>query len=96
MCDQYPVSKMPPEPVPPPPHRPDQEYHIPQLNVTVQDLAHPGADVFFQSVSPYQALKDAVIASQKWLYHSLDDTISPPKWVFSFHYLSDIVSILHT
>jgi hypothetical protein len=81
-CNQRLISKMPSEPVPPPP--PGQEYHIPQLNVTVQDLAHPGADVFFQSVKPYQALKEAVIASQKWLYHSLDDSISPPKWVFPF------------
>ena len=53
-------------PPPPPPPRP--EWPIPTLNVRVDDLAHPGAKLFFESVNPADALRDAVTAVFQWLY----------------------------
>ena len=52
----------------PPPADPHASWPIPKLTVRVDDLAHPGAQLFFQSVSPYEALKEAVIAVYSWLY----------------------------
>ncbi|KAH8835608.1 peptidase of plants and bacteria-domain-containing protein [Flagelloscypha sp. PMI_526] len=58
-------------PVPP-------EYPLPILNIRVENLAHEGASIFFDSVHPTKvcfvlilaskALTEAVIASFKWLY----------------------------
>ncbi|KAK7686710.1 hypothetical protein QCA50_010310 [Cerrena zonata] len=57
--------------VPPPkpkiPPRPN-EWPIPTLRIRVDDLNHPGAQLFFKHINPYEALKDACIASFVWLY----------------------------
>lgn len=55
-------------PPPPPPPRPRPKWPIPTLNVRVDDLAHPGAKLFFESVNPADALRDAVTAVFQWLY----------------------------
>ncbi|KAJ7492118.1 hypothetical protein FB451DRAFT_1336147 [Mycena latifolia] len=57
---------MPPTPVPPP--TPPPEWPLPKLNIRVEDLAHPGATLFFDSVHPTTALRAAVLASFEWLY----------------------------
>jgi len=41
---------------------------IPNLNLRVEDLSHPGATVFFEEAHPTTVLRDAVIASFTWLY----------------------------
>lgn len=41
---------------------------IPNFQLNVDDVSHPGARVFFNSVDPAEALKDAVIAVCSWLY----------------------------
>ncbi|KAJ6486093.1 hypothetical protein C8R47DRAFT_1129000 [Mycena vitilis] len=56
---------MPPTPPPPPP---PPQWPLPKLNIRVEDLAHPGAALFFESVSPPAALRAAVLASFEWLY----------------------------
>lgn len=57
--------------VPPPkpkiPPRPN-EWPIPTLRIRVDDLNHPGAQLFFKHINPYEALKDACISSFVWLY----------------------------
>lgn len=47
---------------------PEPQYPIPEFTLRVEDLAHPGASLFFQSVNPNLVLRNAVIASLKWLY----------------------------
>ncbi|KAJ7201357.1 hypothetical protein GGX14DRAFT_465181 [Mycena pura] len=53
---------MPPTPPPTP------EWPLPKFNLRVDDLAHPGVALFFDSVDAHAALRDAVLASFKWLY----------------------------
>ncbi|KAJ7110333.1 hypothetical protein C8R43DRAFT_1160169 [Mycena crocata] len=55
---------MPPTPPPPPP----PEWPLPKLNIRVDDLAHPGATLFFEHIKPADALRAAVLASFEWLY----------------------------
>lgn len=52
----------------PPPCDPNAEWPIPKLTIRCDDLAHPGAKLFFQHVNPYEALREAVIAVYCWLY----------------------------
>ncbi|CAL1694567.1 unnamed protein product [Somion occarium] len=56
---------LPPKPTVPP--RPD-EWPIPTLRLRVDDLNHPGAQLFFQHINPNEALRKAVMASFTWLY----------------------------
>ncbi|KAL0068525.1 hypothetical protein AAF712_004239 [Marasmius tenuissimus] len=60
--------------MPPPPSSPNEpiQWPIPKFNLKVENPAHPGVSVFFQHVDPLSALKDAVVSSFKWLYHTLD------------------------
>lgn len=53
---------MPPIPVPEP------SWPIPKFALRIDDLNHPGASIFFDAVKPLAALRDATIASFKWLY----------------------------
>lgn len=46
----------------------EKPWPIPTLNLRVDDLAHPGASIFFKEVNPTIALSDAVLASFTWLY----------------------------
>ena len=41
---------------------------IPNFELRVEDVSHPGAQLFFDSVRPADALKDAVISTCSWLY----------------------------
>ncbi|KAI0803195.1 plant basic secretory protein [Irpex lacteus] len=52
----------------PPPCDPNAEWPIPTLTIRCDDLAHPGAKLFFEHVNPYEALREAVIAVYCWLY----------------------------
>lgn len=52
----------------PPPKKPEPNYKIPKFDLRVEDLAHPGAVVFFALIHPTEALTDAVLASYQWLY----------------------------
>ncbi|ESK92151.1 pbsp domain protein [Moniliophthora roreri MCA 2997] len=62
---------MPPTPLPPPPSEP--EWPIPTLNLRVEDLAHPGAVLFFKHIpNPVEALKGAITNVFKLLYASVD------------------------
>ncbi|KAF8167508.1 hypothetical protein B0H34DRAFT_646728 [Crassisporium funariophilum] len=54
---------MPPAPVPPP-----LPWPIPKFNLRIEDLDHQGVDIFLAAVQPKVALREAVIASHKWLY----------------------------
>lgn len=56
-------------PIPPPE---EQEWDLPKLNLRVEDLSHPGASIFFESVHPTATLKIAVVASFQWLYKTKD------------------------
>ena len=51
-------------PLPPPPH----PWPIPKFKLTIEDLDHEGVDIFLTAVEPKVALREAVIASFKWLY----------------------------
>ncbi|KAJ7146282.1 hypothetical protein C8R44DRAFT_757070 [Mycena epipterygia] len=53
---------------PTPPPTPSPEWPLPKLNIRVEDLAHPGAVLFFDHVHPATALRAAVLASFEWLY----------------------------
>ncbi|KAK7063767.1 plant basic secretory protein [Favolaschia claudopus] len=53
---------MPPTPPPPP------AWPLPKFNIRIEDLAHPGADLFLDNVKPLAALRAAVLASFEWLY----------------------------
>lgn len=52
-------------PLPPPPSHP---WPIPKFKLTIEDLDHEGVDIFLAAVEPKVALREAVIASFKWLY----------------------------
>ncbi|KAF8899271.1 hypothetical protein BD779DRAFT_71319 [Infundibulicybe gibba] len=58
---------MAPPPVSPIP-KPEPTWPVPKLNIRVDDLSHEGAVIFFDSVRPTKALREAVLASFKWLY----------------------------
>lgn len=58
---------MPPLPRPPPAD-PNAPWPVPTLTIRVDDLAHPGAQLFFSTINPYEALREAVIAVYCWLY----------------------------
>jgi len=47
---------------------PPREPSWPQFDLRVEDLSHPGVSIFFEAVQPLTALRDAVVASYKWLY----------------------------
>jgi hypothetical protein len=48
----------------------DPSWHIPQFNLRIEDLAHPGVAVFLGAVGNNTAatLRTAVLSSFKWLY----------------------------
>jgi hypothetical protein len=54
----------------PPTPPPEPSWPIPQFNVHIEDLAHPGVAVFFGAVghNPLAALRASVLASFQWLY----------------------------
>ncbi|KAH8099248.1 plant basic secretory protein [Cristinia sonorae] len=58
--------------LPPPPQnrpRPQQgEWPIPHFRLRVEDLSHPGAQLFFEQVNPLQSLHNAVVEVFKDLY----------------------------
>ena len=62
-----------------PPSSPDADWPIPQLVLRVDDLAHPGAQLLFEHVNPYKALRDAIVATYCWLYTL--DTV-PRRYVY--------------
>lgn len=47
---------------------PPREPSWPQFDLRIEDLSHPGVSIFLASVQPLAALREAVIASFKWLY----------------------------
>lgn len=47
---------------------PPKDPSWPQFDLRVEDLAHPGVSIFFEAVQPLAALRNAIIASYKWLY----------------------------
>lgn len=49
-------------PVPPP------LWPVPKLDLRIDDLDHEGADIFLNAVQPKVALREAILASFKWLY----------------------------
>jgi len=54
--------------VPPKNPEPVPDYKIPKFDLRVEELAHPGAVLFFALIHPTEALTEAVLASYKWLY----------------------------
>ena len=57
--------------LPPPPSRPRNpttNWPEPQLKFRVEDLGHPGAQLFFGHIDPIKALKEAMGSTFKWLY----------------------------
>lgn len=44
------------------------EWPIPTFRIRVDDVGHQGAQLFFEHVKPYEALKEAVLAVFQWLY----------------------------
>ena len=57
---------MPPISIPSSP--PSSPWPIPKFKLTIEDLDHEGVDIFLSAVQPKVALREAVIASFKWLY----------------------------
>lgn len=58
-------------PLPPPNKpKPTPNFPIPKFNFRVEDLSHPGAQLFFDNVgpNPIKPLTEAVLASFVWLY----------------------------
>ncbi|KAF7302913.1 hypothetical protein MKEN_01253600 [Mycena kentingensis (nom. inval.)] len=63
---------------PPPPKPPTEpDWPIPRFNIRIEDLAHPGAVIFFEALAlkdqhnvatPLEALRYAVLATLYWLY----------------------------
>ncbi|KZT30925.1 BSP-domain-containing protein [Neolentinus lepideus HHB14362 ss-1] len=41
---------------------------IPEFDLKVEDLTHPGATLFFDAVKPTEALQEAALSVFKWLY----------------------------
>ncbi|KAI0073945.1 plant basic secretory protein [Panus rudis PR-1116 ss-1] len=44
------------------------EWPIPTLRLRVDDLEHPGAQIFFNHIQPYDALRTAIMSVYTWLY----------------------------
>ncbi|KAJ7054037.1 peptidase of plants and bacteria-domain-containing protein [Mycena amicta] len=73
---------MPPPPAPEPEPEPEPTWPLPKFSLRVEDLAHPGAALFFSALSnptqdkhqqhssdgPLEALRYAVISVFEWLY----------------------------
>jgi len=55
-------------PPPPKPPLPPGEWPIPTFRIRVDDVGHPGAQLFFEHLKPYEALKEAVLTVFKWLF----------------------------
>ena len=58
-------------PLPPPNKpKPTPNYPVPKFNFKVEDLSHPGTQLFFDNVglNPIKTLTEAVLASFVWLY----------------------------
>jgi len=53
---------------PPPHHEPG--WPIPKLSFRIDNLSHPGSDIFLKSVDPLSAMRSAVVDSLSWLYIS--------------------------
>jgi hypothetical protein len=49
-------------PVPPP------EWPMPRLQLHIEDLDHEGTEIFLNAVNPQVAMREAVMASFRWLY----------------------------
>lgn len=49
---------------------PEPSWPIPQFNLRIEDLAHPGVPIFLEAVggNPVAALRNAVLSSFQWLY----------------------------
>jgi hypothetical protein len=58
---------------------------MPKFKVTIEDLDHEGADIFFTTVQPKVALREAAIASFKHLY---TPETAPTQSVFDHHLIS--------
>ncbi|KAF9502176.1 plant basic secretory protein [Pleurotus eryngii] len=54
------ITVMPPTPPP--------DWPVPTFTLRVEDVAHPGAIIFFQCIQPVVDLRGAVLNSFKWLY----------------------------
>ena len=57
---------MPPPPLPP--HDPEPPWPLPQFTLRVENLAHPGAKLFFDHIRADEALRYAVVIVCTWLY----------------------------
>ena len=44
------------------------DWPFPNFRLRVDDVSHPGAQLFFQHVKPHEALTDAAWAVFSWLY----------------------------
>lgn len=44
------------------------QWTLPQLDLHIENLSHLGVQLFFSQISPYDAMKKAVLASWKHLY----------------------------
>ena len=56
---------------PPPPKKPPaapDAWPMPAFRLRVEDLSHPGAELFFEHVNPREALREAVTSVFEWLY----------------------------
>ena len=51
-----------------PPVQPPESWPMPSLQLHIHDLAHEGAAIFFNAVDPLLAMRNAVMASFRWLY----------------------------
>ena len=54
--------------MPPPPSGPEPQWPIPTFNLRIEDLAHPGAKIFFDNIEANDALRHAVTTVFTWLY----------------------------
>lgn len=41
---------------------------MPNFELRVEDLSHPGTRIFFANVNPEEALREAVVSVCSWLY----------------------------
>lgn len=62
------IVKMPPPPLPP--HDPEPSWPLPDFTLRVENLAHPGAKLFFDNIRADEALRYAVVTVCTWLYTS--------------------------
>lgn len=59
---------MPPPLILPPDDTPQPPWPTPKFELQIEDLAHPGARLFLETVQPETVLRDAVRAVCSWLY----------------------------